>query len=383
MELRLADVIRAGATAYFAARPRPTVVHRAVRAILACGTAILGGHAGLCEAGHMSVWYNSCRNRCCPRCAFRRVQLWLERQARILLGCAHHHVVFTIPHNLNDLWLLNQAVLGNLLFASARDALFALAADPRYLGATPGAIMALHTWGQQLTLHPHIHCLVTAGGVGLDGLWRACRRRHFLPAEPLKRLFRDKFLDGLNRLQRQGQIRLPEGWVAADVRRLTRTLGHKRWNVHVRERYRDPTAVLNYLGRYLHGGPFGERRLLAFDGKTVSFRYKDYRVGKEGAMDLPTDEFVRRYLQHVPPQGFHMVRGFGLYRRGSKTNHLRDHLSQALPLAPEVRASLGADASAVQPAPRSQCKVCAAPIKVLAELKPRVLAARAGPDIAA
>ena len=383
MRLRVADILRAGAGQFLASRSVPGVVHKAVRAILACRTAVLGGHAGLCESGHLSVWYNACRHRCCPRCAFYRVQRWLERQARILLGCAHHHLVFTVPHELNVLWQLNQAVLGELLFAAARGALFALAADPRYLGARPGALMALHTWGQQLSLHPHIHCLVTAGGTDERGEWRACRRRHFLPAEPLKRLFRGKFLDGLRRLARQGGLRLPAGWATAEVDRLGLQLRHKRWNVHVRERYGNPTAVLNYLGRYLHGGPFGESRLVGFDGKRVSFRYKDYRLGQEKVMALPTLEFIRRFLQHVPPEGFHMVRGFGLYRRGSENNQLRDRAAEFVPLAAEVRAQLVSDTSLSRrpKAAQTPCATCGAPVRWVAELRPAPSRARPGPSL--
>lgn len=372
MRLRLADVLRAGVEPFLESHVVPTVVHKAIRAVLACRTAVLGGHAGVCEAGHISVWYNACRHRCCPRCSFTRVQRWLERQARILLGCAHHHLVFTVPHDLNELWLLNQALLGELLFGAARGALFELAEDRRYLGARPGALMALHTWGQQVTLHPHVHCLVTAGGVDAEGRWRHCRRRHFLPAEPLKRLFRGKVLAGLQRLARRGELRLPAGWSAESVRALGVRLGHKRWNVHVRERYRDPSAVLSYLGRYLHGGAFGEGRLVALDAERVSFRYKDYRLGLEKVISLPVSEFVRRYLLHVPPQGFHMVRGYGLYRRGSQHNHLRDAAAELLPLPAPLRAQLAPEAqpSWTPTAGQTPCASCGIPVRLVAKLKP-------------
>jgi hypothetical protein len=383
VRLHVADILRAGVEAHLASHRAPRAVLKAASAILACRTAVLGGHWGVCEAGHLSVWYNACRNRCCPRCAFYRVQRWLERQARLLLGCAHHHVVFTIPHELNPLWQLNQAALGDLLFASARDALFTLAADGRYLGALPGAIMALHTWGQQLSLHPHVHCLVTAGGADEKGEWRACRRRHFLPAEPLKQLFRSKWLDGLRQLVRRQKLRLPNGWTDAEVYRLGRQLQHKRWNVHVLERYGNPTAVLNYLGRYLHGGPIGEGRLVAFDTEKVSFRYKDYRVDKQDVMTLPTREFIRRYLQHVPPEHFHMIRGYGLYRRGSQNNHLRDRAAQAVPLSAEVRADLPSD-QALSWRPQSgktRCAICGVPVRAVVELRPIAAPPRDGPLI--
>lgn len=325
-----------------------------------------------CENGHIQgVWYNACRSRACPRCSFSRVKRWLERKTKTLLGCAHHHIIFTVPHELNVLWLLNYALLGELLFASARDALFTLSADPRYLGARPGAILALHTWGQQLALHPHVHCLVSAGGVTGEGTWVYSWRKWFLPAEPLKRLFRGKYLYGLRGLARNDRLRLPAGWTRSRVESLCREAEHKRWNVFVCERYDNPTAVLNYLGRYLHGGPIGERRLLAFDRHTVTFRYKDYRDSRgslgftQKQMTLDVHEFIRRYLQHIAPKGFHLVRGYGLYRRGGNTEPLIQTVRQALPVSPHLQAALNTPASS-QLNPPDSCSICGAPIVPIA-----------------
>jgi len=231
--------------------------------------------------------------------------------------------------------------------------------------------MTLHTWGQQLALHPHIHCLVTAGGVDPQGQWRPSRRLHFLPAEPLKQRFRARMLKGLLRLAQRHDLRLPDGWSGADVERLVHHLRHKRWNVHVRKRYTSPAGVLNYLGRYLHGGPFGEQRLVAFDGSRVTFRYQDYRAERERVMILPTAEFVRRYLQHIPPQGFHMVRGFGLYRRGAQHNHLRDSIANVVPLLPEQRAELTDSRPSCTPAAgRTPCAICGVPVRLVTQVRP-------------
>lgn len=348
MAVRLGDIFAAAGSDYLAGRVIAAVVATAYRAILACRTADLGGHIKRCANGHIvGVWYNACRNRNCPRCAFVRVQRWLARQATTLLGCAHHHIIFTIPHDVAFLWPANYTALGTLLFHCARDALFELAADPRYLGARPGALLALHTWGQQLPLHPHVHCLVTAGGVDPAGTWVPAPRRHFLPATPLMELFRGKFLYGLRGLAHTGRLRLPPDWTAAKLDARCRELRHKRWKVYVCERYPDPTGVLNYLGRYLHGGPIAESRLLAFDGATVTFRYKDYGdLGPDGprrkVLTLARDEFIRRYLQHVPPKGFHLVRGYGLYRRGGSSEALRRQVRDALPLTPHLHAALTA-----------------------------------------
>jgi hypothetical protein len=189
-------------------------------------------------------------------------------------------------------------------------------------------------------------------------------RKWFLPAEPLKQLFRGKYLYGLRGLARGNRLRLPDGWGVVEIERLCREAEHKRWNVYVCERYEDPSAVLNYLGRYLHGGPIGESRLLAFDGETVTFRYKDYRDrGPEGPreklMRLGVDEFIRRYLQHVAPTGFHLVRGFGLYRRGGHTEALARRVREALPVAPELHAALAAPQPR-DPEPLEACSVCGA-----------------------
>jgi hypothetical protein len=372
MAVRIADILAAAGREFLAARTVAAVVVVAYRAILACRTAELGGHVTRCTNGHIvGVWYNACRNRNCPRCAFARVQRWLERQAATLLGCAHHHLIFTIPHDLAFLWPANYSALGDLLFHAARDALFDLAADPRYLGARPGALVALHTWGQQLTLHPHVHALVTAGGVDRAGTWIPAPRRHFLPAEPLSQLFRGKFLYGLRGLARTGRLRLPADWTPLTIDARCRALRDKRWNVYVCERYDHPTGVLKYLGRYLHGGPIAERRLLAFDGATVTFRYKDYRdPGPDGprlkSLTLARDEFLRRYLQHVPPKGFHLVRGYGLYRRGGHSEALRRQVREVVPPTPPLPARLPLPPAAA--APSETCPTCGAPLVVVGSL---------------
>jgi hypothetical protein len=383
VSLRLADIMRAGAAEFLSSHRMPTVVYKTVQAIVSCRTAALGGHWGTCPEGHFSQWYNACRRRACPRCAYSRLKAWLERQSKLLLGCGHHHLIFTVPHDLNPLWLLNPAEFGNLLFASARSALFTLAADRRYLGAVPGALMALHTWGQKLDLHPHIHCLVTAGGVDESGAWRACRRENFfLPAKPLMLLFRGACLGELMRLVRRGALRLPDGWSSQDVERVVQPLWRRDWNVQVRERYPNPVAVLNYLGRYLNGGPIGEGRLVKFDGQRVFFRYKDYRHERCGVTSLPTQEFIRRYLTHVPPDGYHTVRGFGLYRRGSHNNHLRDDAAKVVPISPDVQAALADDAvqSWLPEAGKTRCTTCAAPVARVGKLLPRSQWPRAWPS---
>ncbi len=345
--MRVADILAVAGPDYLARHAAPRVVVEACRAIRSCRTSDLGGHVKRCAKGHvLRVWYNACRNRSCPRCACGRVRKWLERQVQTLLGCAHHHIIFTIPHELNVLWLRNYGLMAEVLFASAREALFELSADPRYLGARPGAILALHTWGQQLVLHPHVHCLVTAGGVDVDGRWVSSRRVSMLPAEPLKRLFRGKVLYAVQGLARRNRLLLPDGWGCGEVHRLCAEVEHKRWTVHVCERYPNPVGVLNYLGRYLNGGPISEKRLLSLEAEVVSFQYKDYRDTdgrgrpKVKVLRLSAAEFATRFLRHVSPKSFHLVRGYGLYRSGGTTEELRQRVRAALPLTAEQHAQL-------------------------------------------
>jgi len=383
MGLRLADAFHRVAEDPVFAR-LPPAVGRAFRDVMRCRTAELGGHWSECESGHVITrHYNACRSRSCPRCAYRRRALWLERQARLLLGCAHHHLIFTVPHELNELWLHNYRVLGQLLFDSVRQAIFTLAGDARYMGAIPGVLMALHTWGQQLFLHPHVHAVVSAGGATLSGAWVGARRRCLFPVKPLQILFKETFCHGLLQLAQVEKLRLPEGWEAARVRQLCRDLRQRRWNVEVCERYEDPTAVLNYLGRYLSGGPIGESRLVALDEQSVWFEYKDNRSKGTGGvpikpMPLSHREFVRRVLQHVPPQGFHMVRGYGLYRRGAgMSTQLREEAARVVPLEPEVLTALVSRVPRVEAVIPTHCPICGRRVFLRSRPRPGEAEARA------
>jgi len=384
MGLRLGEVFRAVAGNPMFAR-LPPVVGRAFRDVMRCRTQELGGHWSECEGGHVVTrHYNACRNRACPRCAYHRCTKWLRRQSRRLLGCPHHHLIFTVPHEVNQLWMHNYEELGKLLFESVRHAIFTLAADPKYMGAVPGVVMALHTWGQQLFIHPHIHAIVSAGGATLAGLWMVARRRCLFPVGPLRILFKEAFCAGLLRLAQEGKLRLADGWDVAKVKQLCRDLRHKHWNIEVCQRYEDPTAVLNYLGRYISGGPIGESRLLNMDDESVWFSYKDNR--SEGPKGVPTkqmrlshQEFVRRVLQHVPPKGFHMVREYGLYRRGAGvSDELNRTAREAVPLAPEIRAALDRrnEAPPEPPLP-THCPICGRPVWLRSRPRPGKAQARA------
>ena len=335
----LQNIFQAGFPAYEQTHPLPWHVRKAGRAIMQCRTAALGGHVQSCPDGHVSrIWYNSCKHRSCPQCAFLQIERWLAKQKARLSGCDHYHVIFTIPHDLNAVWLVNVPLMTSLLFAAVRDTLFELLGDPTYLGARPGIIAGLHTWSQTLVLHPHIHCLVTGGGLTPEGHWVAVRNGYLLPGRVVMAVFRGKLLDALRRALHRGDLQLPEGLRPQLFLNLLNRLGHKkktRWNVRIMERYPHGRGVATYLARYLRGGPMKNSRLISFDGREVTFRYHDNHdphadgKGRLKLMTLPLEEFIRRVLLHVPPPHTQVVRFYGLY-----------HHSQAADLA-RCRAHLG------------------------------------------
>jgi hypothetical protein len=255
------------------------------------------------------------------------VEKWLDKQRERLLACDHYHVVFTVPSELNDLWAYNQKRFANLLFTSVRDSLLKLLADEKYLGARPGIIMALHTWGQTLITHPHIHCLITGGGLSADGRWRTVRKTCLLPRKVLMIIFRGKLRDALGKALSKGQLRLPPGTRPIQVRNLLNRLGRETWNVKILERYEHGEGVLKYLARYLRGGPISNRRIVACRDGQVTFRYLDRRdLDEKGRsrtkeMALPVATFLHRLLQHVPLPGMQTVRSYGIYAN-NKTDDL-------------------------------------------------------------
>src|SRR5262245_34713933 len=253
----------------------PAHVRRAAHALMQCRTATLGGHIQACPDGHVArVWYNSCRHRSCPQCAYLQTERWLALQRARLLACDHYHVIFTLPHELNPLWLANVSVMTTLLFQAVRDTLGTLLADSKYLGAQPGILAALHTWSQTLVLHPHRHCLVTGGGLTPDGSWKAGRNGFLLPVRVVMAVCRGKLRAAIRQALAHEALTLPEAIRPQQMLNLLTRLGHPRqtkWNVHIRERYRHGAGVVTYLARYLRGGPIQNARLVACDGARVTF----------------------------------------------------------------------------------------------------------------
>ena len=293
---------------------------RAASALLACRTAALGGHVQRCPAGHVErVWYNSCRHRSCPQCNGLARERWLARMRARLVDCAHHHLVFTVDHELNVLWMLNTATMMSALFGAVCDTLGTLLADPRYLGAQPGMVLALHTWGRSLALHPHIHALITDGGWSGEH-WVSPRRSHFLPARVVMVLFRGKFLAALRALDEAGALRRPDGLSAERLNSLFNRVGRKKWNVRLIERYAHGRGVTTYLARYVKGGALSNRQIVRANDHEVVFAYtahgEDGAPGRRTTMTLSPSAFLARVLMHAPERGRQTVRYYGLYAHG-------------------------------------------------------------------
>ena len=261
--------------AYAQTHPLPAPVRRAARAVMQCRTAALGGHVQACPDGHMArIWYNSCRHRSCPQCASLQTERGLALQRARLLACDHYHVIFTLPHELTPLWLANVPMMTTLLFQAVRDTLVTLLADPQYRGAQPGILAALHTWRQTLFLHPHVHCLVTGGGLTPAGHWKAVPNGFLLPARVVMAVLRGKMVAAIRQTFARGALALPAAMRPQPLVNLLNRLGHPAkttWNVRIMERYRHGTGVVPYLARYLRGGPLKNARLVAYDGACVTF----------------------------------------------------------------------------------------------------------------
>jgi putative transposase/transposase-like zinc-binding protein len=317
----LADVIRTFAPAFeqqYGHTVSPAQ-RRALRDLVRCRTAALGGHVEACDAcGQIRIAYNSCRNRNCPKCQAAARAAWLDRQSADLLPVEYFHVVFTLPNALGPLGLQNPTLLYGALFRAAAVSLLTLASDPKHLGAEIGFLSVLHTWGQTLTLHPHVHCVVPGGGLSPDGQrWLSCRPGFFLPVRPLSRLFRGKYLAALQRLYQQGLLVLAGSQAElAEPRRFTRWIDELRaseWVVYAKPPFGGPEQVLKYLARYTHRVAISNQRLVSVKDRTVSFDWKDYADANcAKVMTLDGVEFLRRFLQHVLPSGFVRIRHFGL-----------------------------------------------------------------------
>ena len=304
---------------------------KAMSAIEQCRSSALGGHVLRCDAcEHLEVSYNSCRNRHCPKCQAKAAQRWLEARQADLLPVEYYHVVFTLPAPISAFAYTNKALIYRLLFEVAAETLATIAADPKHLGAQIGVTLVLHTWGSAMTHHPHVHGIVTGGGLSPDGeRWVRCRRGFFLPVRVLSRLFRRRFLEELAKAHRAGALKFfGEFEALADAGAFARWLAPLRaceWVVYAKRPFAGPEAVLAYLSRYTHRVAISNRRLVSLDERGVTFRWKDYRdKGRtlHKQMTLAADEFMRRFLLHVLPTGFHRIRHYGLLANAGRREKL-------------------------------------------------------------
>ena len=302
---------------------------RVMRAIEVCRTAELGGHIDQCDhCGQLKVSYNSCRNRHCPKCQSLEKERWLEARKKDLLPIAYFHLVFTLPESLRSLALRNQKVIYHLLFKAASETLVQLAKDPKYLGAEIGFTALLHTWSQTLIDHPHLHCLVTAGGLSSDGKrWICSRPGFFLPVKVLSCLFRGKFLDGLKKVYEAGKMKFP-GKIEALQRapafqRFLTDLYQQEWVVYCKPPLKRAEEVMEYLGRYTHRVALSNNRLVSFEGNRVTLRWRDSADrDRIKLLTLDVMEFIRRFLLHVLPDQFVKIRHYGLLSNRSRKRKL-------------------------------------------------------------
>jgi putative transposase/transposase-like zinc-binding protein len=329
--LEVADLLRAQGSR-FLEQYRATFSYQQLkvfRALQNCRTAALGGHLDACsQGGQQTISYNSCRNRHCPKCQTQARQRWLAAREQEVLPTPYFHVVFSVPHELNVLALENPRAFYDLLFAAASATLLEVAANPKHLGAQIGFLSILHTWGQNLLLHPHLHCVIPAGGLAPDHRrWVPAKANFFLPIPVLRKVFRGKFLAGLKRLRQRGTLCCAgPARVLGDPQqfaRLLRRLRLRRWVVYAKAPFGGPLAVLRYLGRYTHRVAISNHRLLAFEDEQVRFRWKDYaHGGQQKVMTLAATEFLRRFFLHVLPQGFVRIRHFGFLANRFRTDTL-------------------------------------------------------------
>jgi len=319
VSLEVADVFRRYGPAFREAHRLSIAQRRVMRAIECCRTAALGGHVEKCErCGHTRISFNSCRNRHCTKCQQLAKARWLDAQQQHLLPCEYFHVVFTIPESIAAIAFQNRAVVFNILFRAAAQALQSIARDSRHLGAEIGLLAVLHTWGQTVQFHPHIHCVVPGGGLSPDGeRWVACRPGFFLPVKVLSRRFRTLFLTALGQAFRDGELNFfSELKPLAQRRTFAELLASARraeWIVYAKRPFGGPQQVLDYLGRYTHRVAISNDRLLSMEDGTVCFRWKDYRhSSRQKIMAIAAEEFIRRFLLHVLPRGFVRIRRYGL-----------------------------------------------------------------------
>jgi hypothetical protein len=366
--LEVADIFRGHGPAWRRANAGRVSLcqFKVMSAIENCRTAALGGHVARCEdCSHTQIAYNSCRNRHCPKCQGAAAKQWLAEREAELLPVPYYHVVFTLPAAIADIGYQNKAVIYDILFKASAETLTTIAADPKHLGARVGITSVLHTWGSAMTHHPHVHMIVPGGGIALDGKrWVSCRPGFFLAVRVLSRLFRRLFLEKLTAAHKQLQF-FGDHAPLADAQAFATHLAPLRrteWVVYAKRPFGGPQAVLAYLSRYTHRVAISNSRLIALGEASVTFKWKDYRAkGRERAkvMTLASGEFIRRFLIHVLPSGFHRIRHYGLFASAARAENIaRARQLLAVPKPQNENAAAGAADSNEPQTPSHPCPCC-------------------------
>jgi hypothetical protein len=353
--LEVADIFRGHGAAWRKANAGHVSLGqlKVMSAIESCRTAALGGHVARCEkCSHTLIAYNSCRNRHCPKCQGAAAREWLAEREAELLPVPYYHVVFTLPAAIADIAYQNKAVIYRLLFKASSETMLTIASDPKHLGTRIGVLSVLHTWGSALNHHPHAHMIVPGGGIALDGkTWVSCRPGFFLPVRVLSRLFRRLFLEKLAAAHNAAELQFFGNHAPlADAQAFAAFLAPLRnieWVVYSKRPFGGPKQVLAYLARYTHRVAISNRRLVACDDKSVTFKWKDYRINgrqRYRLMTLATNEFIRRFLIHVLPGGFHRIRHYGLFANSSRADNIaraRELLNVRAPQTQSADANAG------------------------------------------
>lgn len=340
---------------------------KAAEAIMLCRTTEQGYNLLSCPNNHEDkIQTHSCKHRSCPICADKSRLDWIEAEKSRLLNCSHFHAVFTIPHEYLNLWQYNRKWFTQIFFKACRDTLMELLKDKKYLGATPGILMTLHTWGRQLNYHPHIHCLITAGGITRDNQWKALDGEFLLPIRVVKLIYRGKLQALIKEGIENNDVRLPENETLPALLRAHRKLYKKQWSVRIQDKYNHGKGVALYLARYMKGGPINPNQIISCN-ENISFRYKDHRDQKVKVLKLKINEFMRRILWHVPEIGVHVVRHYGLY--ASNNLKKRNMCRQVVGGIDEVNINTGKDSVDTI---NWCCKVCGESLhRVFSTFKPR------------
>ncbi len=330
-EATVQSFLKTSFTTYQKAHSLPLYQVKAAEQLMRCRTEALGGHSVYCEDGHLNgVWYNSCRHRSCPQCSALKSEQWQQRVESLLLQCKHHHWVFTLPHDLHGIWRFNRAFSQQLLFTSVRETIQQLSRDPRYLNAMPGVILALHTWARNQTFHPHIHCVISHGGLDSTGKWQVPTRKSYLPAKVMMMIFRGKYLAGIKKALAADELVIPSNESEQRLLNLCNKLGRQDWVVYCAKPYEHGHGVAKYLARYIRGGAIKNSQIICQSKDQIRIRYKSHQTKQTEYLQLSHEQFMQRLLSHVafPKKPHYQMVGLYHGKCREKLNQAREVLGQ-------------------------------------------------------